>query len=414
MSASEGVLLVMGSGHQQFREYLLRAAAEHSRLWLFDPEEPSWQRRYVTGATALDVFDPAAAVRAARDLVGDGVTISGVYCYHEAVIAAAAHVAADLGLPGPTPDAVRTVRDKALTRARLTQAGLAQPRYAVVGPADDVATAAAGIGFPLVAKPRTLGASQGVVKVNGAGEVGWALGVSRSATQLGMVNPEEVLLEEYLNGPEISIDAAVLDGEYLPYLLARKRIGGEPYFEETGHTIDAADPLLADDDLIDMLGAAHRAVGWRTGMTHTEVKLTPTGPVLVEINGRLGGDLIPYVGQLANGIDSGRVAADVALGVRPKLDPGRESATAIRFLCPPVSCVATAVELPPPDPGSGLYESTVLTGPGSTLLMPPDGYIARYGYLIARADTVERCQAVLDEAERQVVFRYDPLPSGQR
>jgi biotin carboxylase len=408
MAVSSEVMLVLATGHQRFREYLL--ASTHRcgvPLWVFDPEAPTWQRRYAAGWDVLDVFDPPTAVRAAQEL-SRRRTVRGVYCYHEAAILAAAEVAAALHLPGPTSDAVVAVRDKLRTRDRLSAAGLRQPRYAVVQPGEDPGPVAEKIGFPLVTKPRGLGASQGVVKVTGPEDLPTALEVARTTTQAGMANDGTVLLEEYLPGPEISLDAAVFDDEYLPYILARKLVGEEPYFEEVGHTIDPHDPLLQDRDLIDMVAAAHRAVGWHHGSTHTEVKLTPTGPVLVEINGRLGGDLIPYIGQLATGVDSGVVAADLALGRRPDITMSRAVHTAIRFLRPPVSAVVERVTLPQPGSVPGLVEAIPIAGPGDRLALPPEGFIPRYACLIAQGDSTQACEAALDRAAAATGLEYRP------
>src|SRR5439155_2829859 len=100
------------------------------------------------------------------------------------------------------------------------------------------------------------------------------------------------LVEEYLTGPEISVDGAVRDGRFEPFFLAHKQIGPAPYMEEVGHALNGADLLLRDDALLAMLRTAHRALGVGTGVTHTEVKLTDRGPAIVEVNARLGGDLI--------------------------------------------------------------------------------------------------------------------------
>jgi len=408
MSTSTDVMLVLATGHQKFREYLLGGTSRYGvPLWVFDPEPPTWQRQYAAGVDVLDVFDPPTAVKAAQ-LLSRQRTVRGVYSYHEAAILAAACVAESLRLPGPTPEAVATVRDKYLTRDRLSAAGLRQPRYAVVHLGEDPAPAANKIGFPLVVKPRGLGASQGVVKAAEPDELATALATARAATQAGMTNDGSVLLEEYLTGPEISLDAAIFDGEYLPYILARKLVGDEPYFEEVGHTIDPRDPLLKDRDLIGMVAAAHEAVGWRHGSTHTEVKLTPTGPVLVEINGRLGGDLIPYIGQIATGVDSGVVAADVALGRRPDVTPTQQVHTAIRFLRPPVTAVIEQVELPRPGSVPGLVDAFQIAGPGDRLALPPEGYTPRYGCLITRGESTRECQATLDRAAAAARLEYRP------
>ncbi len=411
MTTPEALLLVMGSGDVRYREYLMASAARRQRLWLFDPDPATWQRQYLAGSTVLDVFDPSAAVAEAMDLAR-AHPIRGVYCYHEAVILAAAHVASALGVPGPSVAAVSAVRDKSRTREMLTRAGLPQPRYAVVTSTGQAEAAARDLGFPLVSKPCGLGASQGVVRVNTLAELAGALAVSRSATQRGMATGSQVLLEEFLTGPEVSIDAAIVDGDYLPFFVARKELGHEPFFEEIGHIVASDDPLLSDKEFMRMLADAHRAVGWRNGMTHAEVKLTSHGPVTVEINGRLGGDLIPYVGQLATGIDAGQVAVDVAQGQLPQLEPRRQGAAGIRFLYPPADCRVREVTLPRPADIPGLHQATVMVEPGSELRLPPGAYTSRYGYLIGLGTDARSCTAALSAAAARSSCAGDPLRAG--
>ena len=69
--------------------------------------------------------------------------------------------------------------------------------------------------------------------------------------------------------------------EYLPMFVARKRTGMFPYFEEVGHVVDAADPLLHDDSLMETLAEAHRVLGVENGLTHAEVRLTERGPLII-------------------------------------------------------------------------------------------------------------------------------------
>src|SRR5260370_346270 len=96
--------------------------------------------------------------------------------------------------------------------------------------------------------------------------------------------------------------------------VARKQIGYAPYFEEIGHVVAAADPLLADPDLLRGGQDTHTALGFSDGPTHTEGKLTPAGPKAIEANARLAGDLIPYPGLRPPGIPPGLPAAAVAAG----------------------------------------------------------------------------------------------------
>lgn len=133
------------------------------------------------------------------------------------------------------------------------------------------------------------------------------------------------LIEEYLTGPEISIDGAVVDGRYTPLFVARKTVGMHPYFEELGHLVNAADGLMSDPQLLATLASAHRAIEFRHGVTHTEVKLTGRGPVIVEINGRLGGDMIPLLAPVRDRDRAGRRSRRRGAG-QASGDPARRGA----------------------------------------------------------------------------------------
>ncbi len=396
----DGVLLVLGSGARPYREYSIASAADLVPLHLFDPEEPTWQRQYVTGYDVVDVFDPPSAVAAARRLAQRTGHI-GVYCYHEGMIASAAEVAEALGLPGMSPAAVRACRDKLATRTRLAAAGVPQPAFAAVSSLAELAEAADRLGYPLVVKPRGLGASQGVIRVDGPADLEGAMEVAKSATQRGMASYASLLAEQYLAGNEVSVDSAIINGECLPFIVARKELGFAPYFEEVGHVISTDDPLFTDPEFRDLLARTHTALGVTHGITHTEIKFGPGGPAVIEVNGRLGGDLIPYVGQLASGTNASRVAVDLAFGLRPDLRPTRRGAAAIRFHYPQEDCRVSSLSVPPPDPDGPLRESQALVEPGDVLRLPPGGYLARFGFSIACAPGPDECVRALDSASAQ-------------
>jgi len=256
-------------------------------------------------------------------------------------------------------------------------------------------------------KPRALGGSFGVSGVDSPAELDAAYRYARSASEEGVPYYENgVLVEEYLNGPEISLDAACSGGSLTPMFLARKITGFPPHFEEIGHIVDAADPLLHDPILLDVLQRAHRAVGFANGVTHSELRLTSKGPKIIEINCRVGGDLIPYVGFLASGIDPGRVAVQVACGVQPNIKAIRSRVAAVRFYYPDRDATVAGVQvdrhaLPP-----SIDVASSLAAPGERLVLPPGGHVTgRYAYAVAVDDTAQGCQAALDAAELAITLR---------
>jgi hypothetical protein len=144
-------------------------------------------------------------------------------------------------------------------------------------------------------------------------------------------------------------------------------------------------------------------------MTHTEVRLSARGPVVIEVNARLGGDLIPYLGSLATGVEPGRVAVDVALGEAPDLAPDRALAAGIRFLYPPEDCRVRAVDTPARGACAGLVAANAMVAPGAAVRLPPRAHIGRYAYVICTAGDPATCEARLDHAAALVHLEHEAL-----
>lgn len=391
MNDDDAVVIVVGSGVRRYREYLLSSAGRRHGLWLLDGSAPTWQGDYIVGSSVVDVRDPAALVQAAREVASQR-PVSGLICYDELLIESAAHVVAELGLRGMTVEAVARCRDKDSTRATLRQAGIAQPRSVAVNSLADAHRVADEFGYPVVLKPRNLGASYGVSKVADADAMAVAFAAADSARIPGVARlADGVLVEEYVDGPEISIDGFVFEGEYQPVFIARKCLGLEPYFEELGHIVDGVDPLLDDAVLRNLLVEAHRALGVDEAITHTEVRLTDRGPVIIEVNARLGGDFIPYLGFLATGVDPGHLAVDIAVGRRPVVAPSLKRTVGITFCYPRQDCRVLSVALPEADRTPGLLAAETAVEPGAELRLPPGGYIQRYAYVICAGVDHEQC-----------------------
>jgi len=414
MSSTEGVVLVIGCGMRPYREYLLSSAAARHPLWLFNASELTWQREYVRGGTVLDVLDREAVLGAARELA-ETTTILGVLSWDEALIVNTAHVAHELGLAGASINGIEGCRDKGRSRQVLTEAGVDQPRFELALDEQHAVATAERTGYPVIVKPRGLGASIGVVLAEDAEAVRDAFRAAETASLIGATAYQGgALIEEYLTGPEISIDGAVVNGHYTPLFIGRKTVGMYPYFEELGHIVDSADPLLGDPRLLETLAAAHRAIEFEYGVTHTEVKLTERGPVIVEINGRLGGDLIPRLAWYATGIDPGAVAVDVALGRQPEITRNAaDRAVGVRFGYPTEDCVVDHVSVPESRPEeNGVLAAIAIVEPGAVLRLPPAEFISRHAYVICAGRDPEDCAAVLDKALAEVQLTAHPLFSS--
>lgn len=249
-----------------------------------------------------------------------------------------ARVAAHLGLPGPDPRAVERACRKDLTRTTLHEAGVPGPRFALAEDWPALAKAAAELGYPLVVKPVDLCAGMYVRKVTDEAELREAFAAIEAFPVNARNQPRvpAVLLEELLTGPEVSVETVTVDGATHVVGVTDKSVAGEPWFVESGHMFPAdLDTAAAEAVAV----AAIEALGLDRGVAHTEVKLTPEGPKLVEVNPRPAGNQITELVRRVTGIDLPAAYAQLAVGEQPDLRPadtGVRSA-AISFLLPPRS-----------------------------------------------------------------------------
>ncbi|MFD3530245.1 ATP-grasp domain-containing protein [Streptomyces sp. NPDC058664] len=273
----------------------------------------------------------------------DGVLTSCDY-----YLPVAARVAQRLGLPGPAADAVEGACRKDLTRRILAEAAVPGPRYAVRSDPDEAARAAREIGYPLVVKPVDLCAGMLVREVRDERELAEACRALADfpVNARGQDRAPVVLLEELLTGPEVSVETVSRQGTTHVVGVTDKSIGGAPAFIETGHMFPAAlapaDTAAAADTAV----AAVKALGLDDVVCHTEIKLTPDGPRVVEVNPRPAGNRITELVRHVTGIDLAAAAVDVALGRTPDLasHPTGVHSAAIAFLLPDTAGTLTAIE----------------------------------------------------------------------
>lgn len=405
------LVILHSSGVHLYREYLLRSIARHARVWLLAEHQPTWESPYIVGNTVVDFLDTAQVV-AAGHAVASAESVSGVIGWDEIQMVTTAELANSLGVSSASVDAVHRCRDKHETRRALNAAGVGQPKSGVAVTLAEAEALATSFGYPVVAKPRRFGSSIGVSRADSPEQLRAAFEGALYAIGEGV--PDRgvgVLIEECVAGFEVSVDSAIVDGVLRPLFVARKRLGFEPYCEEVGHSVDAGDPLLTDAGLVDLLQRAHQAVGYHNGITHTEVMITADGPKVIEINARLGGDLIPYVASVAMGLDIGAVMTDVAFGRQPVL-PSQGSAVAhVDFFYPDSDLQVEDLIVADGELPAGVVRLAPLARAGQVLKLPPAGHVvSRYGYVVTRGTSHAECKQSADRARSLItLLTGDPV-----
>lgn len=282
-------------------------------------------------------------VRRLHEVLGfDGVLSSCDY-----YLPTVAAIAADLGLPGPSRDAVAAACAKHHTRRMCADAGVPGPRFAIVTGADDAAAHADRIGYPVVVKPVDLCGGMLVTRADDETALRAALDhiAGFPVNARGQRRATEILIEECVRGPEFSVETVTARGVTTVLGVTDKTVTGTTAFIEAGHMFPA---VLSPGDhaaLTTTARAAITALGLDDTVAHTEIVLTADGPRLIEVNPRPAGNRITELIRRVTGIDLAAVHARVAAGQTPDLaarDTGIASA-AIAFAVPTTTGTLTAV-----------------------------------------------------------------------
>lgn len=378
---------------------------------LFATKSPS---RYAglarTGCPVLlcDTGNPEAVTSAVlthyqpRDLAGV-LTTSEFYLHTTAI------VAQRLGVPGNPPDAVAACRDKSAFRALLADADVPNARFRVVRDTAELRAAVAAIGLPVVVKPVGESGSTGVVRCSTLADAEAQAAVlwARRVDGRGRPCSSDVLVEEFLDGPEFSVEALVADGSPVPIGITEKTVVNEPNFVEARHVFPADVSSDVEHELQDVVAAAVRAAGIVVGAVHAEVRLTERGPVLVELNARLAGGMIPDLVRLATGVD---LLTQYVLGYAGQpidVTPTEKRYAGIQFLLPDADGVLVGVSgVEEIEQLSGVDRVVLTADPGSSVGRPVDAY-GRIGYVIATGTDRAEVTAALDKAVALLTIDVD-------
>ncbi len=230
-------------------------------------------------------------------------------------------------LPGPNPAAVARCEDKFAQRQLLTEAGVPMPAYLLATSANRVKRYAAEIGLPVVLKPTVSGGSIGVRLCRDFDEVAAHTAYLWSGKHTWRSTPS-ILVEGFAQGPYYTVD--IMGHEVIG--IGAGEFGPPPHFVYRQFTYPA---LLTDEEydrLIDVSLSCLRALDLGWGPTNIEFRWTTGGPVVIEVNPRMGGTPDPQLVQLAYGVDLVTEHIKLVIGDEWDLHRRHSHTAAARFL----------------------------------------------------------------------------------
>lgn len=219
------------------------------------------------------------------------------------------YVADKLGLIANPVKYTPLTTNKAQMRQVFADNNIPSPKFLVVHPEDKVD--AFTFTYPVIVKPTDRSGSRGVTKILAPEDLERAIARAFSESFA-----DEAIIEEFVDGREISVESISFRGEHHVLQITDKVTTGAPYFVELEHHQPSTLSDAIKADVIKIVLAALDALHIQNGASHAELKINAKGEIrIIEIGARMGGDFIgSNLVQLSTGYDFLKGVIDVALG----------------------------------------------------------------------------------------------------
>ena len=319
--------------------------------------------------------------------------ISGVLTVGTDASMTVAAVANALNLPGIKFDDAEAATNKLKMRMRFKEHNLPSPAFLPVWSLSDAKKGCKILGFPCVMKPSDNMGARGVMRIDNANQVSEAFKFAKSVSPSG-----ELIIEQYMEGPELSIDAIVFNDEITITGVADRIIDFPPYFVETGHSMPSRLSPELLEDACDVMRRGIKALGITTGAAKGDIKVTKNGAMIGEIAARLsGGFMSAYTYPLSSGVDLMKAMIEVSLGQEPgNLEPLFSRVALERaIICQP----GTVKKI------SGLEEALKVRGIEEIFLnikegdkvAKPTSNVEKHGNIISSGETYEEAETAIKQ-----------------
>lgn len=354
-------------------------------------------------------YDIDATVREASKYHRDVRPIDGVICIASDIPRTVAAVAKALGLPGISSEVAYLASDKLAMKQKFAADGVPVPWFSAVESATHLQKITSEHGFSLVIKPVDSRGARGVLRLGPDCDLDWAYQFSRRESPSG-----RVMVEQFLEGPQISSESIVLEGiAHTPGLADRNYEFMErfaPHIIENGGDLPTQASEAEQQSVRELIQKAATSMGVREGVVKGDVVLHQGKAFLIELAARLsGGYLCTHEIPLSTGVDFVGCAIRLALGQKVSADelvPRFQRHISQRYLFPQAGRVVRvdgagiAAQLP------GVVFCQVRVAPGQ-MVEPIHSHPARAGLVMAmgasRTEAMARAQSAIAAIDIETV-----------
>jgi biotin carboxylase len=263
------------------------------------------------------------------------------------------------------------------------------------------------VGFPAIVKAVDNAASRGSMKIVSEAQLASALERAKAESKT-----RTAIIEQYLVGPEQSVETIVWRGRHYHIGMADREFGFHPYHIETSHIDPSRLSADVQRQIYQVVDAAADSLGIDFGPAKADMILTPQGPMILEMAARLsGGFHSQYTTPLSTGQDPIRAAMEIATGRalnESLLRPKQHRVAICAGVFPPKGRISSIRGLDAARNIPGIEQVIVTRGVGDMVTDYVDNG-CRLCWIIAVGNSVERAQSVIDHARATLHFDIDPI-----
>ena len=394
-------LIILGAGPQQVAVYE-KAAKLGLKTVALD---------YNPKADAIKIADKYILVSVNNNNIKEcltklkdaGLKYSGVIASGIEVSPLASAIAKEFNLIWSSEETAFNTTNKCASSTLLQDAGIPIPRFEIID-----SPVLPNINFPFVVKPSDNSGSRGVRIVDSEKE--WLLAYDEAKTYS---SDGIVIVEELLQGDEISIEGFVLDGEVLIHgFFDRNYIPGfYPYFMEDGCTFPTRLPPKIVKEAHKVYSQAVMALGIKAGPTKGDLIVTVEGVKVLEVTSRFS-PLFPMILPFLTGVDPMETLVRWAVGMevpRSLLEPKFTKAMAHRYYFHKPGKVSKLTGLKSLKDQPGVKLVIFLRNVNLGDILAPSSYINRPLYLAAIANDRETAIKLAENALKTVHIEVEHI-----
>lgn len=306
-----------------------------------------------------------------------------------------ARIAEKYGFPFYSVETAQWSTDKFQMKQRFVEGGVLCAKGRLVKSVEETADMV----YPVIVKPRDNSGSRGVKLCRSKEELAASMSEAFEVSKL-----DTVLVEEYVEGPEYSIEGLHYDGKAEVIQFTEKKTTEFPYNVELGHKQPAN---LTDEQKIaicEIISKIGNALHFESCPSHTELKINKRGIFVIETSPRLGGDYITStLVPLSTGINLEDQLLHIALGEKVDTTTGRfDKVSGVCFLnlpCGKVTAIDDAIKEVASWPNVKEFSTSLKVGDE---IRPITSSLNRYGQFIIQANNREELDKLVTEYEQRI------------